>query len=95
MECREIRFSGHATRRMFARGLATDNVITVVRDGRRIIEYPDDSPYPSVLLLGFVRDRPLHVVVAVDSALGVCYVVTAYEPDPELWEPDFTTRRPS
>ena len=67
--------------------------LTAGRHGERIADYPDDTPYPSVLLLGFIDTRPLHVVVAVDRTQGVCYVVTAYEPDLTLWEPDFKTRR--
>jgi len=34
------------------------------------------------------------VVVAEDEAAGVSIVVTAYVPDPALWEPDWKTRRP-
>jgi len=90
-----VLFSGHAVRRMFERGLSKDDVLGIVRDGEVIADYPEDEPYPSYLLLGFVRDRPVHVVLAHDSESGTAVIVTAYEPEPELWSEDFKTRRQS
>jgi hypothetical protein len=65
----------------------------VIRLGEVIAEYLDDDPFPSSLLLGFVENRPLHVVVAMELSSKNCYVITAYDPDPHLWEEDFKTRR--
>jgi len=93
MECNEIRFTGHALRRMFERELDRDGVVAVVRQGEVIARYPDDRPFPSQLLLGFAKSRPVHVVVAQDLDSGVCFVVTAYQPDPAVWMSDFKTRR--
>jgi len=93
MECATLRFTGHALRRMFERELGRDEVVAVVRQGEVIIRYPDDRPFPSQLLLGFVDDCPVHLVVARDPDSGVCFVVTAYRPDPAVWMPDFRTRR--
>ena len=55
--------------------------------------FPDDRPFPNVLILGFDKVRPVHVVVAKDPATGTCFVVTVYRPGPELWEHDFKTPR--
>ena len=93
MHCAEVRFSSHAIRRMFERGLKTEDIRAVLQTGEPIEDYPDDTPFPSVLLLGFIRRTHLHVVVGFDSHGEVCYVVTAYEPSPDLWEPGFKTRR--
>jgi len=65
----------------------------VVEHGQAIAEYPDDKPYPSRLLLAFVNDRPLHVVLGYDGGQGIGYIVTAYVPDPDIWQPDFKQRR--
>ncbi len=65
----------------------------VIRSGEVIASYPDDSPYPSTLLLGFVRDLPIHALVAQEYDTGNCHVVTVYRPDPELWSSDFRNRR--
>ena len=78
---------------MFQRGVRTDAVNVVISGGETVADYPDDNPYPSRLLLGFVESRPLHVVVAWDAATATCIIVTAYEPQPEKWEPGFRKRR--
>jgi hypothetical protein len=93
VKCAEVLFSGHAVRKMFERGLSRDEVLAVVADGEVIAEYPDDQPYPSVLLLDRVGGRPVHAVVARDPVRHLCTVVTAYVPDSALWSPDFKTRR--
>ena len=69
------------------------DVISIIASGDNIAEYPDDSPYPSVLISGFINERPLHIVIAVDHSTGTCYVVTAYIPSTEQWADDYKTRR--
>jgi len=93
MKCNSITFSGHAITRMFDRGLSKADVIIAIRSGETLFDYPDDLPYPSRLLLGLVRDTPVHVVVARDKKGYACYVVTAYIPSSELWHVDFKTRK--
>jgi hypothetical protein len=78
---------------MFQRELGKDEIIKVVSAGEHIAEYPDDRPYPSSLILGYVGSRPVHVVVAQDPQDDACYVVTAYVPDRSLWSDDFRIRR--
>ena len=92
MDCARVKYTGHALRRMFERGISRNDVATVLRRGQTIEAYPADEPLPSRLLLGFVGTRPLHVVVARDPATHECHVVTVYEPDPRLWQPDWKTR---
>jgi hypothetical protein len=94
MDCAKIFFSGHAIKRMFERSIGRAEVMEVIRSGDIIVEYPDDEPFPSRLMLGLSANRPLHVVVASDDGTGTCYIITAYDPDPALWESDFRTRRP-
>ena len=93
MYCVRLVFSGHAVQRMFERGIGRDDVKEVVAGGEAIAEYPDDSPYPSRLMLGHVNGKPIHVVVAVDKATATCIVITAYKPQPDWWKDDFRTRR--
>ncbi len=61
--------------------------------GEIIEEYSEDSPYPSALFLGWVKSEPLHVVAALDAEDSYCFIITAYKPDLEHFEPDFRTRR--
>jgi Domain of unknown function (DUF4258) len=93
MYCKDLFFSRHAFERMFQRGIAPDAVAQVVASGEIIADYPDDQPFPSALLLGFLADQPVHAVVAHDPATDHCYVVTIYRPDPEIWDEAFKKRR--
>ncbi|MBW7997410.1 MAG: DUF4258 domain-containing protein [Candidatus Glassbacteria bacterium] len=88
-----ILFSGHALRRMFQRGVTKDRVIKAIKHGEVIAEYPEDTPYPSKLILGFVNKSPLHVVFAEDKETNTGIVVTAYVPDASLWGEDYKSRR--
>lgn len=94
MDCRAIRFSRHAFERLFARDIPPEAIARIVREGETIASYPEDKPFPSVLLLGFEKGGPVHVVVARNPTTGICIVVTVYRPDPELWSDNFRTRRP-
>jgi hypothetical protein len=64
-----------------------------LKTGETIATYPDDEPYPSRLILGWVGGRPLHVAVADDPVGNVRIVIPVYEPDPTLWESDLRRRR--
>ena len=87
MECRRVILTGHATRRLSERGIGKNEILETLRSGEIIEDYREDKPYPSVLILGVIDARSLHVVVAVDAEEGLCIVVTVYSPDPSEWEP--------
>ena len=93
MDCKSLVFSGHAIRRMFERGIRETDVRQVMLHGEVLARYEDDTPFPSLLILGFVAGKPLHVVLATDEREAVCHVVTAYVPDQRMWHPDYRTRR--
>ena len=71
---------------MFERRIGIDEIRRVLEAGETLERYPDDSPYPSRLVLGWSGGRPLHVVAAEN--------IEAYEPDPGLWTPDLRRRKP-
>ncbi len=75
------------------RGITEEEVYAVIDYGEVIEAYPGDTPYPSRLILGWIRNRPIHVVVADDLETGTIVVVTTYEPDNERWLPGFRVRR--
>jgi hypothetical protein len=77
---------------MVERGIREEDVARVIAEGKVIESYPQDQPYPSRLLLGFVDERPIHVVAA--DAEREIIIVTVYQPDPSLWEPGFERRKP-
>jgi len=92
MNCAHFQYSNHALAQMFRRRISPDEVETTVTNGEKINDYPHDKPYPSCLILHFVNGRPIHVVVSQDSTSGVCYIITAYQPDPALWQSDFKNK---
>lgn len=94
LDCASLVFSRHAIERMLDRRITPAEVRAVVTDGEIIEHYSDDVPFPTSLVLGMVGGRALHVVLGYDAAIKTGYVVTAYEPDPTLWQSDWKTRRP-
>lgn len=86
-------FRKHALQRMFQRGIAVEDVHFVLANGKTIISYPNDQPYPSRLILGWRGIRPIHVVAA-DTEDGETIIITVYEPDQMLWEPCFERKKP-
>ena len=78
---------------MFHREIVKNDVIEVINTGLVIFDYPDDKPYPSCLMLGFINDKPIHVVLAFDEESRIGIVVTAYIPGSQLWTEDFKSRR--
>ena len=86
-------FRVHAIQRMFQRRISAEDVRHVLATGEVIEEYPNDTPYPSRLVLGWSGERPIHVVVADNPEGQETIVITVYEPDPAQWEPGFRRRQ--
>lgn len=87
-------FTRHARKRILERGIRIDEIHVATEAATVLEEYPQDEPYPSRLVLGWVGNRPLHLVLAGATAAGDTIVVTLYEPDVERWEPGFVRRKP-
>lgn len=69
---------------MFQRRISVHAVRLILKEGEEIESYPEDGPHPSRLLLGWIGDRPLHVVAADDVQSDRTFVITVYEPTPDL-----------
>jgi hypothetical protein len=78
---------------MSSRGISAADVRNAIESGEIIEEYPDDTPYPSALLLATIDGSPVHLVVAMDRTEDRTIVVSLYRPDPLQWEPGFRRRR--
>lgn len=83
----------HTLVRLAQREISQETILEVVKKGEIIEDYPEDEPFPSCLVLGWVQGRPYHVVIALDFEGLMAYIVTAYEPSPDKFRPDFKTRR--
>ncbi len=95
MAVNRLVFRVHALRRMFQRSVTAADVRRVLETGETIETYPDDTPFPSRLVLGWLGARPLHIVAAEDSQAEETIVITVYEPDLGEWEPGFKRRKRS
>lgn len=78
---------------MHERCITEEEVESAIASGAIIENYPDDTPYPSALLLGRAGTKTVHVVYADDAAENIRIIITVYEPDPEIWYDDLKTRR--
>lgn len=87
-----IAITEHARRRLVERGVSVNDIIRCIDTGEIIKQYEDDKPLPSCLILGAAIDEEyIHVVVSHDSEW--IYLITAYHPDPDVWNSDFKTRK--
>lgn len=87
-----ITITEHARRRLVERGILVNDIIRCIDTGEIIKQYEDDKPFPSCLVLGrSTNGEYIHVVAGQDSEW--IYLITAYHPDADVWEPDFKTRK--
>jgi len=93
-ETGKIIFRTHAIQRMFQRHVDEKDVRSVLETGEIIEVYPDDTPYPSSLILGWLESRPLHVVAADNIDDNETIVITVYEPEQDKWSLNFKRRIP-
>lgn len=78
---------------MFERNVSVDDVRRIIESGETIEAYPDDSPYPSRLVIGRAGERYWHAVVADNVEANEIVVITVYEPDRALWDDGFRRRK--
>ncbi len=87
-------YGRHAVQRMAERDVSRADVEFVVESGEVIRDYPDGTPHPSRLVLGWRDDRPLHIVAADDVFANETIIITVYEPNPAIWDEDFRSKKP-
>ena len=91
---KNYRISRHATLRRFERGISIEDLELCLMNGEVIERNPKDKPYPSFLVLGFVKSGdPLHVKCSRSTKEPCLRIVTVYEPDENEWESDYKTRK--
>ena len=73
--------------------IQVEELLEALYSGEIVEEYPEDTPYPSCLILGHTRaGRVLHVVAAPVPNSESLIIITTYQPDPDRWESDFKRR---
>ncbi|MEO8429121.1 MAG: DUF4258 domain-containing protein [Verrucomicrobiota bacterium] len=88
-----VEWRKHVLQKLAERGIFQQTVLEVLLTGERIRNYTEDRPFPSALFLGYVASKPLHVVAACDEAGKCAFIITAYEPSLDVFEPDYRTRK--
>ncbi|MBI4287128.1 MAG: DUF4258 domain-containing protein [Chloroflexi bacterium] len=82
-------YTRHARQEMLGEELGTitdGEVFEAIQAGEVIESYPEDEPYPSILILGkTAQKRTLHLVCAYSEQDDLAIVITTYEPDPSRW----------
>lgn len=86
----DYKISRHAQKRSDARGISLKEIKYVILTGEIIENYPNDKPYQSCLIMGYVRThQPLYILCALGE---IVHIVTVHWLDPEKWL-DPKTRR--
>ncbi len=84
----------HATMARLNRGIKMIQLKQALSDGEIIERYPDDEPYPSCLVIGWLETGdPLHIVCSRGKTVPELRIVTVYEPDDERWETNYKIRK--
>jgi hypothetical protein len=89
----EFELSKHAVDQSILRRIRVQEIRDAIANGRIIEDYPNDKYGPSCLIWGMTEaGRIIHVQCSYPTR-SLIKVVTIYEPDPDRWNDDFTTRR--
>jgi Domain of unknown function (DUF4258) len=88
-----IQWRKHVLQKLAERGIQQQAVREVLLQGERIRDYAEDRPFPSAIFLGYVGNRPLHVVASCDEVNRKAFIITAYEPSLDVFESDHRTRK--
>ena len=73
----------HAQRRCDTRNISIEEIKHVILAGEIVENYPRDKPYPSCLILGYVRKNiPLYVLCAIRELV---HIITVHWLDPAKW----------
>ena len=87
-----IKWTAHVLARLQEREIQPSDIRSCILTGEIIEQYPNDYPFPSCLVSGeTTTQNPLHAVLGVGE--GYAWLVTAYYPDRDRWEQNYTVRR--
>lgn len=88
-----IEWRKHTLQRLTERLIQQKDVLQILCSGEVIRFYNDDRPFPSVLVLGWINNRPLHAVASYSKESAIVYIITVYEPSLDVFEADYKTKK--
>lgn len=80
----EYEISFHAEKERYAEGITINDLETAIFNGEVLEDYPDDPRGPSCLILGYSKNRPIHIVCGYTSIKWV-RIITVYIPKSPKW----------
>jgi len=90
---RKIKWKKHALKRLFERNLSRSQIFEALLNCEIIEHHELQRPLPSVLVLGYYGQEPLHIMLAIADTDEILWIITVYKPSPEEWLDDYKTRR--
>ncbi|WP_354669118.1 DUF4258 domain-containing protein [Rhizobium sp. S163] len=92
----KFRVSAHALQELLNDGLLIEPLVMDIAAALVVEEYPEYHKGPCVLVLQTdERGRHIHLLWGIPSgASEPAVLITAYIPDPDRWNDDFTRRKP-
>jgi Domain of unknown function (DUF4258) len=91
----EVRITDHGYDELSSDNLLAREVVEGVSEAVIVEDYPDYPKGSCVLVLQIDREQqPVHVVWGIPKGhTSPAVLITAYRPDPEIWEDDYLRRR--
>jgi len=81
----------HAEKERYAEDISLDDIETAIFSGEIIEDYPTDPRGESCLVLGYSRERAIHIVCGFTTIKSI-RIITVYLPKPPKWIDERTRR---
>ncbi|HHT9155322.1 MAG TPA: DUF4258 domain-containing protein [Candidatus Tripitaka sp. YC43] len=89
---KEYEISLHAEKERYVEDITISDIESVIDTGEVLEYYPGDPRGKSCLVLGYSRNRPIHIVCGY-TRLGWVRIITVYIPKAPKWLDERTRRK--